>query len=87
MEALLEKEGDVESWNDERMDELSRRMDAGFEKAATKVELMATNEEMNRRFDGMESQFGRINDRLDKLFYGLGFFGLTLVFNLAADKF
>ena len=30
MEALLEKEGEVESWNDERMDELSRRMDAGF---------------------------------------------------------
>jgi hypothetical protein len=31
MEALLEKEGSVESWNDERMDELARRMDAGFE--------------------------------------------------------
>ena len=30
MEALLEKEGNVESWNDERLDELSRRMDAGF---------------------------------------------------------
>lgn len=30
MEALLEKEGIVESWNDERMDELSGRMDAGF---------------------------------------------------------
>lgn len=30
MEALLEKEGDVESWNDERLDELSRRMDNGF---------------------------------------------------------
>jgi hypothetical protein len=30
MEALLEKEGDVESWNDERMDELSRRVDGGF---------------------------------------------------------
>lgn len=30
MEALLEKEGDVENWNDERLDELSRRMDAGF---------------------------------------------------------
>ena len=41
MEALLEKEGDVESWNDERLDELSRRVDAGFEKMATKVELNA----------------------------------------------
>ncbi|HET7589545.1 MAG TPA: hypothetical protein VFK14_05105 [Solirubrobacterales bacterium] len=30
MEALLEKEGTVENWNDERMDELARRMDGGF---------------------------------------------------------
>lgn len=30
MEALLEKEGDVENWNDDRLDELSRRVDAGF---------------------------------------------------------
>jgi hypothetical protein len=30
MEALLEREGKVDSWNDERLDELSRRMDAGF---------------------------------------------------------
>ena len=64
MEALLERGTDVENWNDERMDELSRRMDAGFETAANK-------EEMNRRFDGMESQFGRINDRLDKLTFAI----------------
>jgi hypothetical protein len=31
MEALLEKEGQVESWNDERLDEFSRRVDKGFE--------------------------------------------------------
>ncbi len=30
MEAVLEKEGTVENWNDERLDELSRRVDAGF---------------------------------------------------------
>jgi hypothetical protein len=30
MEALLEREADVERWNDDRLDELSRRMDAGF---------------------------------------------------------
>ncbi|MGN6201675.1 MAG: hypothetical protein ACTHNY_04650 [Solirubrobacterales bacterium] len=30
MEALLKKEGTVENWNDERLNELSRRMDAGF---------------------------------------------------------
>jgi hypothetical protein len=89
MEALLEKEGDVESWNDERMDELSRRVDAGFEKAATKVELTALKDEINLRFAGVdrrfdevdarfnrfekiiETQFGRINDRLDKLTFAI----------------
>lgn len=30
MEALLKKEGDVESWNDDRLNELSRRVDDGF---------------------------------------------------------
>ncbi|HET8566023.1 MAG TPA: hypothetical protein VFL77_06070 [Solirubrobacterales bacterium] len=30
MEALLEKEGTVENWNDDRLDQLSRRVDAGF---------------------------------------------------------
>jgi hypothetical protein len=37
MEALLEKEGKVESWNDERMDELSRRMDAGFDEIRKEI--------------------------------------------------
>ena len=49
MEALLERGTDVENWNDERLDELSRRMDAGFEKVATKVELTAVKDEMNLR--------------------------------------
>jgi hypothetical protein len=82
MEALLEKEGNVESWNDERMDELSRRMDAGFEKAATKEEINLRFAEVDRRFDEVdarfnrfekiiETQFGRINDRLDKLTFAI----------------
>jgi hypothetical protein len=73
MEALLEKEGQVENWNDDRLDELSRRMDAGFEKMATKVELTAVKDEMNlrfdevdKRFDKVDSQLLHINDRLDR---------------------
>ena len=82
MEALLEKEGTVESWNDERLDELARRMDAGFEK-------MATKEEMNLRFDAVDARLGRfeggitaqladISNRLDRLSNGLlmGAFGV-----------
>jgi len=89
MEALLEKEGIVESWNDERLDELSRRMDAGFEKTATKEELNLRFDEVNRRFDEVDvrfsrfegsvgSQFSQINDRLDRLNHTLlmGAFGV-----------
>jgi len=67
MEALLEKEGDVENWNDERLDELSRRMDAGFEKAATKVELTAVKDEMNLRFGEVDKRFDQVDTRFDKI--------------------
>lgn len=71
MEALLEKEGDVENWNDERMDELSRRMDAGFEKTATKEEMNlrfdGMQKEMNRRFDEVDRRFGEFGKRFDKI--------------------
>lgn len=89
MEALLEREGKVESWNDERMDELSRRMGAGFEKAATKEEMNLRFDEVNRRFDEVDgrfsrfegsvtSQFSEINGRLDRLNQTLlvGIFGV-----------
>ncbi|MFL5896945.1 MAG: hypothetical protein ACJ76D_00535 [Solirubrobacterales bacterium] len=64
MEALLEKEGDVESWNDDRLDEFSRRMDKGFEATATKVELTAVKNEMGLRF-------GEVDRRLDEVTSGL----------------
>lgn len=72
----------MENWNDERLDELSRRIDG----TATKAEATSIRNEVSRGFDRAEHEFARLNDRLDKLFYGLGFFGLTLVLNLAADK-
>lgn len=50
----------MENWNDDRLDELSRRMDTGFEAAATKVELAGTKNAMNLRFD-------EVNARLDRL--------------------
>ncbi|HEV2791436.1 MAG TPA: hypothetical protein VGV69_09095 [Solirubrobacterales bacterium] len=73
MEALLEREEEqVESWNDDRLDELSGRMDAGFERAATKEEMNRRFDEVDRRFaevgerfDRVDTQLTRINDRLD----------------------
>ena len=88
MEALLERGTDVESWNDERMDELSRRVDAGF---------VGVKEEVNRRFDEsaarsqrfeskVESEFHRFTDRLDKLFYIQLFFLVSLAAALLTDQ-
>lgn len=67
MEALLEKEGVVENWNDERMDELSRRMDKGFEEMATKVELGALKNEMNLRFDRVDERFDEFSGRFGEV--------------------
>jgi len=67
MEALLEREADVESWNDERLDELSRRVDAGFEKAATKVELTAVKDEMKLRFGEVGKRFDQVDNRFNKI--------------------
>lgn len=93
MEALLEKEGEMESWNDDRLDELSRRMDAGFDRAVTKgemaaikVEIAATKGEVSRGFGKADHEFGRLNDRLDKLLWGIGFVGLTIGLNIVADR-
>lgn len=58
MEALLEKEEAVENWNDERMDELSRRVDAGFK-------------EMREGFARIDSKFARIDSKFDLKFDGL----------------
>lgn len=84
MEALLERGTDVESWNDERLDELNRRMDAGFERAATKEEMNLRfdavdirfdevdrrfnemGQQMSRGFAEVNTQLGRLNDRLDR---------------------
>lgn len=72
MEALLEREGQVENWNDDRLDELSRRMDAGFAEMATKVELTGLKNEMNlrfdeidRRFEGISGHFEGVNERFE----------------------
>ncbi len=70
MEALLEKEGKVENWNDDRLDELSRRMDAGFK-------------EMRDGFAQMDAKF---DAKFDKLFIAIltvgGGFAATTIASL-----
>jgi hypothetical protein len=71
MEALLEKEGTVEKRNDERLDELSGRVDAGFK------EMRQGFVDLNTRLDRMATQMATRDDlrylssRIDKLMFGL----------------
>jgi len=80
MEALLEKEADVESWNDERMDELSRRVDGGFKEMREgfarvdremKEGFARVDREMKEGFarvDGeIKAGFAQVGDRIDRL--------------------
>lgn len=58
MEALLEREEQVESWNDDRLDELSQTMKEGFAKS---------EREMKEGFAKVEEGFARIDRKLDQL--------------------
>ncbi|TMK57460.1 MAG: hypothetical protein E6G51_06790 [Actinobacteria bacterium] len=80
MEALLEKEADVESWNDERMDELSRRVDDGFKEM--REGFVRVDREMKEGFARVDREmkegstrvdremkvgFAQVGDRIDRL--------------------
>lgn len=73
MEALLEKEGDVENWNDDRLDKLSRRVDAGFK-------------EMREGFARVDAKFDRLGARVDRLFYIQIAFMASLALGMLTDK-
>lgn len=90
MEALLEKEGKVENWNDHRLDELSRRMDAGFKEMRDGfARVDARFAQMDAKFD---AKFEQVDARLDKLFIaiitvGAGFAATTIAGLVAASQF
>lgn len=76
MEALLEREGNVDSWNDERLGELSGRMDDGFKEmragfARVDQEMKEGFAKVDQRFVRVEQEmregFARLDDRFFKL--------------------
>lgn len=109
MEALLEKEGDVETWNDDRLDELSGRMDEGFKQINStmkegfekidkrfekidqrfqqvdqRFEKMVTREEMKELIASVNARSDRLEDRVDRLYYGCVALVVLLVGNAIA---
>lgn len=66
----------MENWNDDRLDELSRRMDAGFKEM---------REEMREGFARMDKRFKQVDKRFERLYYTLitASFGLVVSVILA----
>lgn len=62
MEALLEREGNVESWNDERLNELSQTMKEGFAKSGREMK-----EGFARVDREMKEGFAQMHRKLDQL--------------------
>lgn len=87
----------MENWNDERMDELSARVDAGFKEAREemregfaemnrKLDRIPTREEIDHRFEAVEGRVGRVSTRLEHMVWGLFAVGGGLLANLLAGN-
>jgi len=92
MEALLEKEGSVENWNDDRLDELSRRVDDGFKEMREGFARMdAKFERVDERFGRVDQRFEKVADRIDKLIFTIwgigGAVGATAIVSLVKLAF
>jgi hypothetical protein len=67
MEAL-KMERPMDSWNDERLDELSRRMDEGFKEMREGFARMVTREEMKELIASINAQSERIEGEMKEGF-------------------
>ncbi|HEX7280036.1 MAG TPA: hypothetical protein VF255_10480 [Solirubrobacterales bacterium] len=65
-----------EVWTDERLDDLAKRMDKGFDEVkgeirALRIEINGQGAEMNERFDSMNhsvnQRFDSVNQRFDSM--------------------
>ncbi len=65
----------VNSWNDDRLDELNRRVENGFAKVDKRFEQVASREEIGE----VKAQLDRVNDRIDRLMYTITATGVGMV--------
>jgi hypothetical protein len=74
----LEMEDRVDNWNDDRLDELSRRMDDGFKEMresfkevraemVTREELKELIASINVRFDQIDKRFDQVDKRFEQV--------------------
>lgn len=88
----------MENWNDERLDELSARVDVGFKETREemrggfaeinrKLDRIPTREEIDHRFEAAEGRIDRVSNRLEHMVWGLCAVGGGLLANLLAGNF
>ena len=72
-----------EKWTDERLDDLNKKVDKGFEETKAEFkdvrremkegfarvdgEIKGLRQEMDSRFDKVDARFDKVNERLDKI--------------------
>jgi len=61
-----------ESWTDGRLDDLSHRVDRGFERVDAdirdlRMEMSARFERVDERFDRVDARFDRMDERFDAM--------------------
>jgi hypothetical protein len=78
-----------EAWTDERLDDLSTRVDAGFARMDARFDRMeARFDKVDERFERVDERFERVDERFDRLYQlliqGGVAFGVALIGLLAA---
>lgn len=80
------EESQMDNWNDDRLDELSGRMDEGFKgmrEGFVRIDQrFATKEEMKKGFSEVKGELRHLNERFDRLMHGLMVAGVS--FGLSA---
>lgn len=57
----------MDSWNDERLDELSRRMDEGFRETREGLARMVTRDEMKELIASINGRFEKVDKRFEQV--------------------
>jgi predicted nuclease with TOPRIM domain len=67
---LLTMESKRTNWNDDRLDELSRRVDDGFkEMRAGFARIDEKFDRVEKKFDRIDARFDGVGERIDKLIF------------------
>ena len=90
----MEQEAEMGNWNDDRLDDLNRRMETGFKEMRegfarmdAKFERLPNREEIGQRFESTERRIDRVNLRLEHIVWAMLSVGGALLGNVLIGRF